>query len=283
MNTTQQTWFLKGGKAFEPAPFGIMGIVNVTPDSFFDGGTHADTESAVQHATRLVQEGAHILDLGAESSRPHAKPVSPQEEQARLLPVLESVRARHPEVLLSVDTFHADTAARALDAGADIINDISACMVEPALREVLAHYKPGYVLMHSQGKPETMQQSPQYTDVVDEVLRFFEHHLHVLTQAGLPADRIVLDPGIGFGKYVQHNVELLKNIDRFMVLGRPVLVGISMKSFLGDVLNLPVQERADATQVMTALLAEKGVAYHRVHHVSATRHSLALVQAMCGA
>lgn len=280
MNTSVNTWFLKGGKAFEPAPFGIMGIVNITPDSFFDGGQHADTRAALQHAEQLLHEGAHILDLGAESSRPNAAPVSAQQEQARLLPVLAALRLQHPDVILSVDTYHAATAASVLEAGADIINDISACCFDPALLDVVAQYKPGYVLMHSQGKPDTMQQSPHYTNVVDEVLHFFEYHLQALTLAGLPEDRIVLDPGIGFGKYVQHNIELLKNLDCFVRLGRPLLMGISMKSFLGDMLGLPTVERASATQVVTALLAQKGAAYHRVHHVAATKHTLALVQSL---
>lgn len=280
MKTGVNTWFLKGGKAFEPAPFGIMGIINLTPDSFFDGGQHADTPSAVQHAEQLLQEGAHILDFGAESSRPNAVPVSAQQEELRLLPVLEAVRQKHPDAILSVDTYHATSAARVLEAGADIINDISACCFDPALRDVVAQYKPGYVLMHSQGKPDTMQQAPRYTHVVDEVLHFFEHHLQALTRAGLPEDRIVLDPGIGFGKYVQHNIELLKNLNCFARLGRPLLMGISMKSFLGDMLGLPTAERACATQVVTALLAQQGAAYHRVHHVAATRRTLALVQAL---
>lgn len=281
MKNSRNTWYLKGGKAFEPAPFGIMGIVNCTPDSFFDGGQHADSLRAVEHAALLLQEGAHMLDLGAESSRPQAAAVSVAEEQARLMPVLQAVRAGHPDSILSVDTYHADTAARALEAGADIINDISACTLDPALLEVLVQYKPGYVLMHSQGKPANMQQAPHYVCVVDEVLRFFESKLELLTRAGLPVDRIVLDPGIGFGKYVQHNVELLKNTARFLTLGRPLLMGISMKSFLGDLLGLPVQERHCVTQVVTALLAEQGAAYHRVHHVAATRHTLALTQALC--
>lgn len=280
MNTGVNTWFLKGGKAFEPAPFGIMGIVNLTPDSFFDGGQHADMPSALQHARQLLEEGAHMLDLGAESSRPSAAAVSAEQEQERLLPVLAALRAEHPNAILSVDTYHAATAASVLEAGADIINDISACCFDPALLAVVAEHKPGYVLMHSQGKPDTMQQTPHYNNVVDEVLHFFERHLHRLTRAGLPEDRIVLDPGIGFGKYVQHNVELLKNLDCFFRLGRPLLLGISMKSFLGDMVGLPLHERHSATQVVTALLAQKGAAYHRVHHVAATRHTLALVQAL---
>lgn len=281
MHTLVNTWIMRGGKAFEPAPFGVMGIVNITPDSFYDGNSHADCGSAILHAEKLLQEGADILDLGAESSRPNAKALPQEEEQERLLPVLMALRAKYPAAFLSVDTYHARTAQLALEAGADCINDISACSWDLQLLDVLIHFKPGYVLMHSQGSPQNMQKAPHYASVVDEVLHFFEYHLNRLTKAGLPLDRIVLDPGIGFGKYVQHNVELLKNTERFLQLGRPLLMGISMKSFLGDMLALPLLERQMATQVVTALLASKGAAYHRVHHVAATRQTLALSTALC--
>ncbi len=276
-----KTWTLRGGKAFTPAPFGIMGIVNITPDSFYDGGRHASTETALAHARQLMRDGAHILDLGAESSRPGAAPVSPREEQQRLLPVLRQLR-NDGATPLSVDTYHADTARAALEAGADIINDISACAMDPALREVILEYKPGYVLMHSQGTPETMQRAPRYTDVVDEVSAFFETHLNALAAAGLPENRIVLDPGIGFGKCMEHNVALLNHIDRFLTLGRPVLMGLSMKSLFGALLGLPADQRGTATQVATALLARRGVALHRVHDAAETAHTLRLVQAMEG-
>lgn len=278
---TAQTWTLRGGKVFTPAPFGIMGIVNITPDSFYDGGRHAAAEAALEHARRLVNEGAHILDLGAESSRPGAAPVSPCEEQSRLLPVLQALR-NEGETVLSVDTYHADTARAALEAGADIINDISACAMDPVLREVIIQYKPGYVLMHSQGTPATMQNNPHYSNIVDEILTFFEEHLRHLIAAGLPEDRIVLDPGIGFGKCMKHNVALLQHIRRILGLGRPVLMGLSMKSLFGALLDLPPDQRGTATQVATALLARQGVVLHRVHDVAATRRTLQLVQAMEG-
>lgn len=278
---TAKTWTLRGGKVFTPAPFGIMGIVNITPDSFYDGGRHASAEAALEHARRLVNEGAHILDLGAESSRPGAAPVSSHEEQSRLLPVLRAIR-NEGETVLSVDTYHADTARAALEAGADIINDISACAMDPALQEVIIQYKPGYVLMHSQGTPATMQNNPHYSDIVDEILTFFEEHLRHLIAAGLPEDRIVLDPGIGFGKCMKHNVALLQHIRRILGLGRPVLMGLSMKSLFGALLDLSPDQRGTATQVATALLARQGVVLHRVHDVAATRRTLQLVQAMKG-
>lgn len=280
--TAAHTWILGGGRAFTPAPFGIMGIVNLTPDSFYDGGAHDAPAAAVAHARLLLSQGAHILDLGAESSRPGAEPVSPEEELRRLLPVLRALRAETPEALISVDTYHAATAAAALLEGAAIINDISACTFDPALLDVVSGHRPGYVLMHSQGMPRTMQQAPRYDNVVDDVLAFFEHHMAVLVSAGLPEQHIVLDPGIGFGKRLEHNVELLRHVDRILALGRPVLMGVSMKSVFRELLHLPPDPalRANATQVATALLASRGVTLHRVHDVAATAETLRLTAAL---
>ena len=282
MGTEAHTWTLRGGRAFTPAPFGIMGIVNLTPDSFYDGGTHDAPADALAHARLLLAQGAHILDLGAESSRPGAEPVTPGEELRRLLPVLGALRHHAPAALLSVDTYHAATAAAALAAGAHIINDISACTFDPALLDVVVAERPGYVLMHSQGVPRTMQQAPRYTHVVDEVVAFFEEHMARLSRAGLPETHIVLDPGIGFGKRLEHNMELLRHVDRIQAMGRPVLMGISMKSVFRDLLDLPPEPalRANATQACTALLAARGIALHRVHDVAATAETLRLALAM---
>jgi dihydropteroate synthase len=255
--------------------------VNVTPDSFYDGGTHNTAAQALAHASRLVAEGAHILDLGAESSRPGAVPLAAEEECARLLPVLFGIRRAHPAALVSVDTYHAETAARLLATGnVHILNDISACAWEPALRDVVAQYKPGYVLMHAQGKPQTMQAKPAYDNVVDAVTAFFEEGIASLTKAGLPEDRIILDPGIGFGKKAQHNMALLRACGLLQRrFNRPVLMGLSMKSLFGDVLSLPVAQRGQATQIATALLAAEGVRVHRVHDVAATVQTLRFVHA----
>lgn len=295
--TDRNTWMLRGGRVFRPAPFGIMGIVNLTPDSFYDGGQHHDAHAGVAHARLLLEQGADILDLGAESSRPGAASVDSEAEQARLLPVLRALTKLHHgdappnetlplSPLLSVDTYHSSTAAAAVEAGAHIINDISACTWDPALLDVVAHYKPGYVLMHSQGSPQTMQQAPHYTHVVDELLAFWEQHLMRLTAAGLPESHIVLDPGIGFGKRLEHNMDILRNMDRLLALGRPVLMGLSMKSLFADFFNMPgstpqfMHARSHGTQTATALLAAQGVSLHRVHHVAETRRTLALVQAL---
>lgn len=257
-----------------PAPFGVMGIVNLTPDSFYDGGAHATAEAGLAHALRLHGQGADILDLGAESSRPGARALTPQEEQARLLPTLAALRRRAPGAALSLDTCHAATAAAALELGVEIINDISACAFEPQLLDVLIQYKPGYVLMHSQGRPETMQQNPRYADVRGEVRAFFERGLNRLVSAGLPEDRIVLDPGIGFGKSLEHNLELLAHPEDWFSFGRPLLMGLSMKSVFGGLSGLPASRRGPATLAATVMLWSRGVFWHRVHHVAATRQGL---------
>lgn len=282
------TWKLNGGRALGPAPFFIAGIVNVTPDSFYDGGLHASAGSAVEHAVRLAAQGADILDIGGESTRPYADPVSLEQEMERVVPVvreLSQMQMRGPDgedvrPLISVDTYKAGVAAAALEAGAEIINDVSACAFDPQLVDVLGQYKPGYVLMHSLGRPETMQDEPHYDDVVDSIMLFFEQKLNVLQKAGLPAERVVLDPGIGFGKTLEHNFQILRNIERFMDFGLPVYMGLSNKSLWQGLLGLGPEDRCNATQVATALLAARGVAIHRVHEVALTRQSLTIVREM---
>lgn len=262
------------------APFGIMGIVNVTPDSFFDGGAHMAPDNAVAHALRLRDEGADILDLGAESSRPGASPLEPDEELRRLLPVLCRLRDRASGICLSVDTYHASTAEAVLRCGAAIINDISGCEYDPGLLDVLVQYRPGYVLMHRQGRPATMQAAPYYDDVRRDVMNFFDRMLNRLVRAGLPEDRIVLDPGIGFGKTLAHNLALLSGAGEWAAFGRPVLMGLSMKSLFGDLLGLSPRDRGAVTQTATALLWEKGIFWHRVHDVAAARQGLLLAAAL---
>jgi len=257
----------------------IAGIVNVTLDSFFDGGRHADTATAVAHGLRLADEGADILDVGGESTRPGAAPVSAQEEINRVVPVLCALAEARPDLPLSVDTYRAACAEAALAAGAVIINDISACSFDPGLLDFVADRKPGYVLMHSLGRPATMQIDPRYNDVVEDILTFFEEKLTMLVRAGLPEDRVVLDPGIGFGKLLEHNLAILRHLDRFLVLGRPLYVGLSNKAFFGALLDLPVGERGQATSIASALCAAKGARIHRVHDVATTRMALRLAAA----
>ncbi|WP_207259802.1 dihydropteroate synthase [Desulfovibrio sp. Huiquan2017] len=276
MNDT--TWTVKGGKVLGPAPFLIAGIVNVTPDSFYDGGAHADTASGVAHGLKLVGEGAHILDVGGESTRPYGDPVSESDELARVLPVIEGLIAARTPAVISVDTYKAKVAARCLEAGAAIINDVSGFRFEPEILDVLAEYKPGYVLMHSLGRPGDMQDEPRYDDVVGDIMAFFEERLGVLEQAGLPLDRVALDPGIGFGKRLEHNLEILREIERFNEFGLPVYMGLSNKSLWQGLLGLETGQRQNATQAATAVLAAKGVPIHRVHEVELTRQTLTVVR-----
>jgi dihydropteroate synthase len=284
-----ETWTISGGRVLGPAPFLLAGIVNVTPDSFYDGGAHDTCEAAVAHARRLVDEGAHILDIGGESTRPGAPEVPEAEELARVVPVLRALAAQPPRDMdglpgpfpvLAVDTYKAKVAAAALAAGAAIVNDISACLFEPALLDVVAQAKPGYVLMHSLGRPGTMQQDPRYDDVVDDILAFFEERLAVLTAAGLPEANIVLDPGIGFGKLLEHNLAILRGVERLGALGRPVYMGLSNKSVWGMLLGLGPKERQHATAVATALLTARGVLVHRVHEVAPARQAALVAQAI---
>jgi len=284
----QPQWTIRGGRVLGPAPFFVMGIVNVTPDSFYDGGRHYDGgagdesgHAGVEHARMLASQGAHVLDIGGESTRPGAAEVSAEQEQARVLPVIRALAANSGPAIspaISVDTYKASTAAAALEAGADIVNDISGCRYDPALMDVVAGSRPGYVLMHSQGRPGVMQDAPSYDDVVDEVRAFFEERMLALTRAGLPEERIVLDPGIGFGKTLSHNLALLRNVEALASLGRPLLVGLSNKSLWGHLLGLDVSDRGAVTQAATALLAARGVALHRVHEVADAVRTLRIVE-----
>ncbi len=273
----ETTWDLYAGKRLECAPFLVAGIVNVTPDSFYDGGRHAGG-AALESVRRMAEHGVHIADIGGESTRPGAAAVSLEEELERVLPVVQG--AAGLPIALSVDTYKARVASACLDAGAVIVNDVSACAFDPELLDVLAQYRPGYVLMHSQGRPDVMQKAPRYGNVVDEVLAFFEQRLRMLTAAGLPESHIVLDPGIGFGKTLEHNLALLRAIQRFLVLGRPLYMGISNKSLWGGLLNAPLEGRENATQVATALTAERGARIHRVHDPVATLQTLRVVEAL---
>lgn len=281
---TPFTWEVRGGRSIGPAPFCIFGIVNVTPDSFHDGGQYNSVDAAVAHAQQQVAAGAHVLDIGGESSRPFADPVSLEDEIYRVLPVVERLVGECSSESLpwavSVDTYKAGTAKAVLEAGAHIINDISAFAFEPELKDVVAHYKPGYVLMHSKGKPDKMQVAPSYDNVIDDILAFLEAKLKELTVAGLPESRIMIDPGVGFGKTVEHNLTILRNMDRFRQLGFPVMAGISNKSMFEKVCGAAGGERENATQATTAILAHQGVEVHRVHDVVRTRETLLIAEAL---
>lgn len=283
MNTRH--WTLRHGVWQLPAGGAIMGILNITPDSFSDGGEHGDTASALAHADKLLADGAHIIDLGGESTRPGSAEVSIDEEARRVLPVLRELRRRHPQALLSVDTRHAAVAEQALEAGADIINDITG-LADPAMRALCAAAPCGIVLMHMQGQPRTMQLAPHYDDVVREVRAFFEERLALAEAAGIARERICLDPGIGFGKNVEHNLALIAHLEELRVENLPLLMALSRKRFMGAVLSggapAPVRE-ALPTVVMSLLAADRGADLHRVHDVRELRDALRLRRAVLSA
>lgn len=251
----------------------LMGIVNVTPDSFSDGGSFTDPQRAIDHALQLAADGANILDLGGESTRPGALAVPVDEELRRVVPVIERLR-QQTDRLISVDTTKAEVARQSLQVGADIVNDISGLTFDSEMPSVCADTGCGVIAMHIQGTPQTMQNDPQYDDVVASVCRFLSDRLRFLEEAGIPRERIVLDPGIGFGKTARHNIDLLSRIPDLKALGRPVLIGHSRKRFLAKVLGRPVDERTSGTIGVSLAVAALGADIIRIHDVRETRDAL---------
>jgi dihydropteroate synthase len=251
-----------------------VGIANATPDSFYDGGSATGPEALVAKSLALLDQGADILDIGGESTRPFAEQVAADVELERVLPVVRGVLRARPDAAISVDTTKASVARACLEAGAVIVNDVSAMRVDPGLLEVVAEFRPGYVLMHSLGTPGTMQVDPRYDDVVDEIRGFFASRLETLVRAGVPEENVVLDPGIGFGKTLRHNLDILKHIDRFFEFGRPVYMGLSNKSLWKGLLDRDGRERNAPTLAATVVLYGQGVRIHRVHEVRETRDGL---------
>ena len=259
----------------------LMGIVNVTPDSFSDGGKFLDADAAVQHALELIREGADMIDVGGESTWPKATPVSEVEELQRVLPVIEKL-AGQVTVPISIDTMKPSVARAALRAGASIVNDVAANREDDAMWRTVAEAGAGYVAMHMQGTPQTMQLAPAYNDVVNEVADFFRQRYEAAVRSGIDPMCIAFDPGIGFGKTVAHNLELLANLPRLRVENRPLVVGVSKKSFLGKLSDLPA-DRASATVALTSLLRERGARVLRVHDVAPNAHALRITEALLAA
>jgi dihydropteroate synthase len=269
MNTTL-TRQVKGQLIEFPGRPLIMGVVNVTPDSFFDGGRYFDTEAAVDHALRLVEEGADLLDIGAESTRPGADVVNEVEERRRAIPVVTAV-AKAVTVPISIDTSKAAVAREALDAGAVLVNDVTALRGDSAMVDVVAKTGAGIVLMHMYGTPRTMQQAPCYDDVAGEISDFFEERIRFAMAHGIARRQIILDPGIGFGKVLVHNLTLLAQLTRFLQFECPLLVGVSRKAFLGQLVDRPVQDRQWATAAAVAVAVDRGAGILRVHDVRAMK------------
>jgi dihydropteroate synthase len=253
----------------------IMGVVNVTPDSFSDGGQFDDAAAAIRHARRLIDEGAHIVDVGGESTRPGAAPVPADEELERVIPVIEGLHGQR----ISIDTMKLAVAEQAIEAGATFVNDVTAFRHDPDLAGLVADARLECCLMHMLGEPRTMQLDPRYDDVVSDVKAFLEERLNFATSQGVPEERVWLDPGIGFGKTLRHNLELLNRLDEIAAIGRPVVLGTSRKSFLGKLTGRDVTERVPGTVATCVLGLERGARVFRVHDVAAVADGLAVAAA----
>ena len=254
----------------------VMGILNVTPDSFSDGGKHTNVSQALNHALRMIEEGATFIDIGGESTRPGAPDVSLQEELDRTIPVIEAV-AKNTACVISIDTSKADVMREAVKAGAGLINDVRA-LQEPGALQVAAEAQVPVCLMHMQGQPRTMQQSPEYDDVVNDVGQFLLARTKVCEEAGIAKDKILFDPGYGFGKSLEHNYTLVKHLPSLMKLGYPVLVGMSRKSMIGNLLNRKVDERLAGSISLATIVAQMGAQIIRVHDVKETADAVNIVK-----
>jgi dihydropteroate synthase len=267
-----------------------MGVVNVTPDSFSDGGLFLDAGAAIRHARELIGEGADIVDVGGESTRPGAEPVSAAEELRRVLPVVEGIVAAGADVQVSIDTSKASVARACIDAGATLVNDVSALRADPEMAALVAESGAECCLMHMRGEPRTMQADPRYDDVVDDVRAFLEERMAYAVGVGVREERIMLDPGIGFGKTVAHNLALLARLEELASLGRPLVVGTSRKSFIGRVLadaagqteTVAAAERLEGTIATNVLAYERGASVFRVHDVAPVRDALTVAAATLG-
>jgi len=257
----------------------IMGVLNVTPDSFFDGGHFEDKNKAVDHALKLEADGADMIDIGGESTRPGADPVPADLEMGRVIPVIEALRKRLSG-LISVDTTKARVAEAALEAGADIINDISAARHDIRMFELAHRFKAGLIMMHMKGEPRNMQDKPSYDNVLAEVKVFLKERLDMAVAYGIPKERIIIDPGIGFGKRLEDNLRLINNLTTFRELGRPILVGPSRKSFIGKILDLPTEDRLEGTIASAVLCMVRGAAILRVHDVKAVKRAVLVAEAI---
>jgi dihydropteroate synthase len=257
----------------------IMGVLNVTPDSFSDGGRFFKLEDAVSQGMKMIGEGADMIDVGGESTRPGSDPLPIGDELSRVIPVIQSL-SKKTDVPISIDTYKAEVARRALDAGAQMINDISALRFDPKMKEVASEYKVPIVLMHIKGTPKEMQKDPSYEDVIAEITEYLRQSIKIAQDAGIDREKIIIDPGIGFGKRVQDNLNVLKNLKEFSILGCPILIGCSRKSFIGRVLDLPVEERSEGSLAALAVAVMNGANIVRVHDVKESKRVVSLIDAV---
>jgi dihydropteroate synthase len=264
-----------------PRPALVMGIVNVTPDSFSDGGKFLNADAAVAHARKLVEQGANILDIGGESTRPGAEPVAENEELQRVIPVLGQL-ATKIKIPLSIDTMKPAVARAALQTGASIVNDVAANRQNNAMWKIVSEFHAGYICMHAQGEPQTMQKNPVYADVVRTIGDFFQDRLRRLNACGIVADQVVFDVGIGFGKMLEHNLQLLANLRSFTTLARPLLIGVSRKSFIGKLIGANLNERLPASLACASLAIVSGAQIIRTHDVRETVQAVRMTEAILG-
>jgi dihydropteroate synthase len=257
----------------------ILGILNVTPDSFSDGGRFYKFDDAIRQGMKMAEEGADIIDVGGESTRPGSNPVSLEEELSRVIPVIESL-SKSLNIPVSIDTYKAKVAQAALNAGAQMINDISALRFDPELKKVAASYDVPVALMHIQGTPRTMQENPYYEDVIREITAYLKESIQIAKNAGIDQEKVIIDPGIGFGKRLEDNLNILKNLKRFSILNCPILIGCSRKSFIGNILNLPLEERLEGSLAALAVSVMNGVHMVRVHDVKESKRVVNLVDAI---
>ena len=283
MTNPPVTWSLPGRRLDLSRRALVMGILNVTPDSFSDGGRFAGIEEAMGQARRMIREGADLIDIGGESTRPGAAPVEEREELARTIPVVKALREEW-DGIISIDTSKAAVAEAALEAGADVVNDVTGLRGDPRMAEVCRAGDAGVVVMHMRGEPRTMQADPVYDDVVAEVRSFFEERLRELVAGGLREEQLCFDPGIGFGKTLEHNLQLLSGVGELLLPGRPLLMGLSRKSFIGKLLGSDaVEQREWPTVALTSYTREKGAMIHRVHRVRENHEALRMTEAVLGA
>lgn len=256
----------------------VMGIINVTPDSFYSK-SRVDELNLLSKVEEMVKNGAEIIDIGGESTRPGSDPVPIDEEIRRVIPAIRTIR-KHFDILISVDTYKSEVAKLAFEEGANIVNDISSFRLDENMINIVAHYKSPVILMHMKGTPKTMQQNPQYNDVVAEIIEFFNERIQYAKSNGI--EEIIIDPGIGFGKTLEHNLEILKRIDEFRILNTPILIGASRKSMIGTILNLPPEERLNGTLAITAYCALHNIEIVRVHDVKENVEVVKVIEAIKG-
>ena len=259
----------------------IMGILNVTPDSFSDGGKFKSHDQAIGHAVKMIKEGANIIDIGGESTRPGAKAVQLEEELMRIIPIIEAIRLKS-DCLISIDTYKSKVAEAALDAGADMVNDISGLTFDHNMASLVAERNVPVIIMHIKGKPRDMQKNPNYDNLIKEIKVFFELQIAIAKRAGIDRGNIILDPGIGFGKGLEDNFEIIRELGQISTMGYPVLLGPSRKSFIGFTLDLPIEERIEGTLASITAGVINGARIVRVHDIRATRRTLTITEKIMG-